>query len=220
MNNKLDEHICGTDSCSPDCDSCTQNFNPLLTGINIEDRAELDYNRNQVFYKKGSIIFREKSYPSGLYCLSKGKVMITKSDDQGNTTVTNLHKEVTFLGTTDYLSGLPYQSTCIALSDVRVCLIKSDAIEKLISTNPVFSKKLLNSISIQYHQASNRLLALTKKNMHARVADALILLDNIFGNDDEGYIDVYLKRIDIAHICNMSDTNVIRHITALSLKFQ
>ena len=31
MNNKIDEHVCGTDSCSPDCNSCTQNFNPLLT---------------------------------------------------------------------------------------------------------------------------------------------------------------------------------------------
>ena len=181
----------------------------------MDDREYLDNERNQISYRKGDIIFKEHSFPSGLFCLSKGKVMITKSDEFGNRIVSDLHKEVCFLGTTDYLTGQAYKSTCTALSDCRICLIKSEAIEHFIANNSAFTRKLLNSISQQYHQASARLLALTKKNMNARVADALLLVQDVFGIDTEGYIDVILKRSEIAQICNMSETNAIRHLSAL-----
>jgi len=218
MKKKPDELSCLTHSheCSDECHSCTNNFNPILAGIDLQDRKLLDDSRNKIVYQSGDVIYRENTYPSGLFCLNKGKVMVTKSDSNGNSIVTNLHKEVTFLGITDYLSRFPYQSTCIALSEVKVCLIKSDAIENLISTNVAFTKKLLNAIAIQYHQANARHLAITKKNMSARIADALIELLDVYGTDRNGDIDVYLRRSDIAQISNMSETNVIRQLSALN----
>ena len=204
------------DPCSNCCHSCTNDFNPLLAGINLEDRIKLDDNRNEITYKKGSIIFRENTFPSGLFCLREGKVMVTKTDEFGNTIVINMHKGVNFIGVADHLMGSPYQSTCIALSDVKACMIKSSAVEDLITKNPGFARRLLSSLASDYHQSSNRLLAITKKNMYARIADALLELLSVFGTDEEGCIDVYLKRSEIAQICNMNETNVIRHLSALA----
>ena len=214
INNNPNEHVDHT-NCSDNCTSCTKNLNPILSGLNIEDRTTLDENRLVTTYKKGAIIFRENTFPGGLFCLNSGKVMITVSDSNGNTIVTNLIKDVNFIGVAEYLSGMPYQSTCIALSDINLCMIKSNTVEALISNNPFFSRRLLTSLAKDYHQSSKRLLDITKKNMNGRIAGTLLELIDVFGTDQEGNIDVYLKRSEIAQICNMNETNVIRHLTAL-----
>lgn len=202
-------------SCSANCTSCTNNYNPLLSGLNVDDRADFDDNRIVTTYKKGAIIFRENTFPGGLFCLNSGKVMITVSDSDGNTIVTNLIKDVNFIGIAEYLSGLPYQSTCIALTDINLCMIKSTAVEEMITNNPSFSRRLLTTLARDYHQSSKRLLDITKKNMNARLAGTLLELIDTFGTDKNNNIDVYLKRSEIAQICNMNETNVIRHLTAL-----
>lgn len=202
-------------SCSANCTSCTKNFNPSLSGLNIDDRSALDESRIVTTYKKGAIIFRENTFPGGLFCLNSGKVMITVSDSNGNTIVTNLIKDVNFIGVAEYLSGMPYQSTCTALTDLNLCMIKSKAVEDLISNNASFSRRLLTNLAKDYHQSSKRLLEITKKNMNARLAGTLLELIEIFGLDHGNNIDVYLKRSEIAQICNMNETNVIRHLSAL-----
>lgn len=201
--------------CSTDCTSCTKNFNPLLSGLNVDDRAALDDNRSVTTFKKGDIIFRENTFPAGLFCLNSGKVMISVSDSNGNTIVTNLLKDVTFVGIAEYLSGSPYHSTCVALSDVNICMIKAKSVEEMISKNPAFARRLLTSLANDYHQSSKRLLEMTKKNMNARIAGALLEMLDVFGTDSDGNIAVYLKRSEIAQICNMNETNAIRHLSAL-----
>ncbi len=198
------------------CKSCTDNCNPMLAGVATGDLKALDENRRVITYRKGEIIFKENTYPSGLFCLNKGNVMITKSDPNGNIIVTNLYKEVTFLGISDYLSGLAYQSTCKALSDVNVCMIKADAVEDLIAKSTSFVRRALKTLAMDYHQANERLLSLTKKNMNSRIADALLEAINIFGIDSDGYINVYLRRAEIAQISNMSETNAIKHLSELN----
>lgn len=202
-------------NCPDNCISCTKNYNPILSGLNVNDRSGLDDSRIMSTYKKGDIIFRENTFPSGLFCLNSGKVMISVSDSNGNSIVTNLLKDVCFIGAAEYLSGMPYQSTCIAISDISLCMIKSNAIESMLANNPSFSRRLLTSLARDYHQSSKRLLEITKKNMNARLAGTLLELINVFGADEENNIDVYLKRSEIAQISNMNETNVIRHLSAL-----
>ena len=202
-------------NCDENCSSCTNNFNQLLAGIDVNNRAKLDENRSNFSFKRDDFIFKEGMYPSGLFCLSKGKVMITKTDAHGNAIVLNLHKGVTFVGITDYLSNLPYQTNCIALGDVECCLLKYENINRFIETNQAFAKRLLTAISLQNQQTNSRMLAITKKNMNARMADALIELENVFGVDNDGFIDVYLKRNELAQLSNMNMSNAIRHISAL-----
>ena len=202
-------------NCSSSCYSCTKNFNPLLKGVQEKDRSILDSNRVVSTYKKGEIIFKEGTFPAGLFCLNSGKVMTFISDTNGNKAVTHFNKGVSFLGISDFLSGTAYHSTCIALTDCNVCMIRSDAVEQLMSNNSTFSRKLLTRLASDNQQCSKRLLNSTKQNMNVRIADALLELIHVFGTDDEGAINVYLKRAEIALLCNMNETNVIRHLSAL-----
>ena len=209
-----DSHNSIHEKCTADCNSCTSNKNPLLVGLDIEQRKEIDGNRMQISFDKGEYLFREGLFPSGLFCLNKGKVMVVKSDNFGNSIIINLHKEVTFLGIAEYMAQLPYQTKCIALEDTKACLIKDESIRRLILQNKTFNQRLLSTLSSQYLQSNNRLIAITKKQMSSRLADALLELVEVFGVSQSGHIDVYLKRSDLAHLCNMSESNTIRYLSS------
>ncbi len=206
--------LCSIPECSTKCNSCTNNHNPLLTGLDIEARHKIDSNKSKIIFKKGEYIFKEGLFPSGLFCLNQGKVMVTKSDDFGNSIIINLHKEVTFLGIADYIAQIPYQSNCIALDDTKVCILRNEDVQGFISNNRTFSNRLLSTLSSQFHRSNKRLLIATKKQMSSRLADALLELDEVFGTNSSGYLDVYLKRSDLALLGNMSEANAIRHLSS------
>ncbi len=200
--------------CDYDCHSCTSNHNPLLRGLDLASREALDLERTKIKYHKGEFVFKQGAFPSGLFCLSKGQVMISRTDDYGNSIITNLHKEVTFLGIADYVSELPYQSTALCLSDCEICMIKEDRIKKFLIENGTFARRVMRTIARDYHQANSRMLAVTKKHMSARIADALLELYEVFGVNKMGDLDVYLKRDELAVLSNMSMANVIRQLSS------
>lgn len=196
------------------CYSCAHTSNPLLTGIKVDDRTKLDEGRSTMKYQKGELIFREGMLPSGLICLNKGKVMVTQKDKYENKVVIQLQKQVSFLGIADFFTDTPYQTDGVALDDCTVCMIRRDKVQELMSNNRFFVKNIMDEISNQLRQANERLLSLTKKHMYARLADALLLLYNVFGVKEDGStLDVYMRRKDIAILSNMNVANVIRHLS-------
>lgn len=201
-------------TCNTDCTSCTDNYNEVLVGLDQDMRLALDDQKSQISYKKGEHIFKEGMYPNGLFCLRKGKVMITKTDLNGNTVIINLLRDVTFLGVPDYILSKPYQTKCIALEDSEICLLNKDNVDLQINENKPFARSLMLNISDQYNQSNSRILALTKKNMNARLADALLELLDAFGTNEDGFLDVYMKRSELGMLTNMSDSNVIRNLSA------
>jgi CRP-like cAMP-binding protein len=140
--------------------------------------------------------------------------MVTKSDDFGNSVIINLHKEVTFLGIADYIAQKPYQSNAIALEDSTVCILKHEVVQDFMVTNKAFNSSLLGSLSAQFHQSNNRLLVATKKQMSSRLADGLLELKRVFGTTPSGHLNVYLKRAELAILCNMSIANIIRQLSS------
>lgn len=204
---------CG-DSEEAVCVSCADTTNPLLTGIKVDDRTKLDEGRSTLKYKKGELIFREGMLPSGLICLNKGKVMVTQKDQYENKVVIQLQKGVSFLGIADFFSDTPYQTDGMALEDCTVCMIRRDKVQELMAINRFYVKNILDEISNQLRQANKRLLSLTKKHMYARLADALLLIHEVFGVKEDGRtLNVYMKRKDMAILSNMNVANVIRHLS-------
>ena len=201
------------DACDLQCGSCTEHHNPILLGQDLITLDGLDSHKSEISFGRGEYVFKQGAYPSGLFCLSRGKVLISKVDKNGNSIVINLHKEVSFLGISDYVAEQSYQSSCLCISDVKVCMIQDDQIRMLLKNNKTFTQKVLKTLAMDYHQSNMRMLAITKKNMSARLAVALLELIEVFGLLKSGEINVYLKRSELGILSCMSTANVIRHLS-------
>lgn len=197
------------------CMNCRMRKHSLLNELSHDELKLLNKNRYTVSYRAGEIICKEGAKSLGLICLSKGKVKIVKRGVNGTEQIVALKKTVDFIGFPTLMKESVYLTSALALEDVSVCIIDKSALFKIIGDNENFALKIIRSLAHELSEMDNRLVNLTQKPIRARLADALLMINEIYGScPDLGILDVSLKRSDLAALTNMTTANVIRVLSS------
>lgn len=196
------------------CVYCGKRKLSLLEGLSEEELALLNNDRIIVKFRKGETIYKEYTKPIGLYCLNEGKVKLVKYSDNGNEVIIGLKKPVDFIDLETLLANEKYNHTAIALEDTAVCIITEENFRKVLSENCVFANKLLKNISQSLLDYNEWFVNITQKQIHARIAKTLLKLKEFYGLSDDDFLNVSLKRSDIAALSCITTANVIRTISA------
>lgn len=193
------------------CLNCTKRNNSLLNDLSYDELKLLNKNKYSISYKSGEIICKEGSKPMGLICLKKGKVKIVRRGVNGSEQIVGLKKAVAFTGFRALMGECSYFASSVALEDATVCVIRKKNFYKVIEWNRKLAFKIMKSLAMDLIKSDGRLLNLTQKHVRARLADALLLLNDIYGtNSCTGNLNVLLKRSDLAGLSNMTTPNAIR----------
>jgi len=105
----------------------------------------------------------------------------------------------------------------VALEDSTICVIKKKKFYKVIEGNSKLALKIMKSLAMDLIKSDGRLVNLTQKHVRARLADALILIYDIYGtNSNTGNLNVTLKRSDLAGLSNMTTPNAIRVLSSFN----
>lgn len=199
------------------CMNCIKRQHSLLSDLSFDELKLLNKNRYVVPYEAGETICKEGTKSLGLLCLNKGKVKITRSGTGGTEQILSLKKTVDFIGFNTLINGSIYASSAIALENVSVCIIDRNDFFKVLSQNKELSFKIMRLFANELDEMDNRLVNLTQKHIRARLAEALILIDDIYGTHEEtGILNVSLKRSDLAAISHMTISNTIKLLSSFS----
>jgi CRP/FNR family transcriptional regulator len=95
-----------------------------------------------------------------------------------------------------------------ALTDVTICFIDANHFKNVTEKNAAFANQLINHMSLRAVNMFNKLVSLTQKQMHGRMADGLLYLTNGFYKSDT--FTMHLSRQDIADMTAMSKDSAIR----------
>lgn len=206
-----------SEMCNVTCMDCLKRRQSLLSELNPAELAILEKNRYVVEYKTGEIIYKEGGKPQGLLCLNKGKVKITRVGISGNEQIVALKKPVDFIGFDALMGDHNYATSAIALEDVSICIVDKNDFFKIISNNSHLAFKIFRLFAHELNEADLRILNLTQKHVRARLADALVMVHDVFGTLSENEVlNVSLKRADLAALANMTTANAIRVLSAFS----
>ena len=199
------------------CTTCSLRKLSLLADLSVEDLSILNKNKYEVTYKAGETICKKGMKSLGLVCLNKGKVKVINHGVNGIEHIVSLQKEVDFLGFRDLMADSIYLNSTIALEDVAVCVIEKNDIFKVVASNSQLAFKLIKHLSNELIAQENRTINLTQKHFHARLADALLMINDICGVDDKnGTLALKLKRADMAALANMTASNTTRALSYFS----
>jgi CRP-like cAMP-binding protein len=191
--------------------------NGLFSNLTEEERATIFENHNCTFYKKGDILYKEGDKPSGLLCLSKGKVKIYKEGIGGREQIVRMAKPVGFIGYRAIFAEENYIASAMAIDDCSVCILDKNTLFNLIKSNPSFSMIVIKSLATELGFSNNRTLTLTQKHIRGRLAESLLFLIDTYGFDDDGLtIKVFLPREDLANLSNMTTSNAIRTLSTFA----
>jgi CRP/FNR family transcriptional regulator, polysaccharide utilization system transcription regulator len=204
-----------SDDIKNNCLICPKRSNSLLSDLSNEELTIFDKNRYTVSYKSGDVICKEGTKPLGLICLNKGKVKIVRRGIKGTEQIVGLIKAIDFIDFRALIVGNPYLSSSIALEDSCICVIKKKVFFKVIESNKKLAFKIIRLFATNLIDKDSRLVNLTQKHIRARLAEALLLINDIYGiNPNTGILNVSLKRSDLAGIANMTTANAIRVLSS------
>jgi CRP-like cAMP-binding protein len=189
----------------------------VFSVLNVEEKELLKRNSTCTHYRKGDIIYKEGDKPTGLICLSKGKVKIFKEGVGGREQIVRMAKPVGFIGYRALFAEQNYIASAEAIEDCVICTIEKESLYKILKGNYEFTLSIIRSLASELGFSNNRTVTLTQKHIRGRLAESLIFLKDTYGlEEDNSTIKVYLSREDIANLSNMTTSNAIRTLSTFA----
>jgi CRP/FNR family transcriptional regulator len=103
--------------------------------------------------------------------------------------------------------------TVAALSIVNACFINFNIFRQLVRSNGAFAEGFLEDISEKSLASLTRMVNLSQKKMHGRLADALLYFSNVVFMSDE--YEMILSRQELGEMTNMAKECVVRILKEL-----
>jgi CRP/FNR family transcriptional regulator, cyclic AMP receptor protein len=169
--------------------------------------------RNINKYKSKQIIYSEGNHPNRLYYVIKGKVKAYKTNEDGKELVTDLYSSGDFLGHIALLEETNYKDTAKALEATELAVIPREDFDDLVNKNHQVMRKFIQLLAKNISEKETHLLGIAYNSLRKKVAEALILLNNKYheNNNEEFVID--LSRESLASIAGTAKESLIRTLS-------
>lgn len=184
----------------------------LLFEVLTSEEKKIVYNSMEpLIIKKGSLLFYEEGVPTGIFQIKKGKAKKFKRGFSGTEQIFYIYTTGDVLGYHALFGEERYQDSCEALEDMEVNFIAKDVFLKLLQDIPTLQRTFIKNIGHEFGVLANIITVLAQKNLNARLAINLLILENRFQKHyKEGGID--LTREDLANIIGTSPESLGRSL--------
>lgn len=165
-------------------------------------------------FKKNQLIYVEGEEPEYLWCLFKGKVKKIKEGVGGRVQILRLMRPVQYFGYRAHFANEPYVSSAMAIEPSTIGSLPLTLVDELIKKNNNVAMFFIQELSRNLGGSDTRIVTLTQKHIRGRLAEALIVLRDHYGyEDDNATLKIYMAREDLASLSNMTTSNAIRTLS-------
>lgn len=196
-----------TDKICAGCEDCNKK-SPLFNSLTDAELALLNKDRYSVRFHKGEVILKQGTRANYLLSLIEGFAKMYIEGDQGRNLVLDFVNPPRVLGGPGAQIEGKHKYSVVAIRETLVCFIDLESFKKVFASSSTFAEQFLIHCSGNYLTALDRMVGISQKQMHGRMADALIYLsENIYRNPSIGE---EISRQDIAEYTCMSKDSAIR----------
>lgn len=155
-----------------------EGLSEFLKNANTFEDLSLSSLNEISFYRKKEILYRQGSYPKGVYFLSKGLVKTYITNEKGKEFITGVYRPGDFFGYPALIEEVVHHETAMTMEDTEVAMIPKTDFISLIYKNTQVSRKFMKILSNSLLDRENQLLNLAYNSVRKRVAEALIKLSD------------------------------------------
>lgn len=187
----------------------------IFEKVETDDLEKISISKGFGIYKKGEAIFREGQPALGIYILHKGRVKITKTGVLGREQIVSFANVGEIMGYRPMILEEAYDISASTMQDSTICFIHKDKILSLIEKDSDFALKLMKTALQNTKKMTEILSSISQKNVRSRVAESILIINNEFGIDNDGQINVSLSREDLSAMIGTSSESYIRMLKDL-----
>ena len=182
--------------------------------LSSEEKRLVTDNLTVHSFKKNQLIYAAGDEPENLWVLLKGKVKKTKEGVGGRVQILRLIRPVQYFGYRAHFAQEPYVSSAAAFEASLLGAIPLKIVDDLITKNNDLAWFFIRQLSHDLGGSDTKIVNLTQKHIRGRLAEALIVLRDHYGyEDDNATLKIYMAREDLANLSNMTTSNAIRTLS-------
>jgi len=158
----------------------------------------IDVNRKLIHYNKGESIFHEGENVNGMYFIFSGLVKVHKKWSDNKELILRFAKDGAIVGHRG-LGGdtiYPVSATVLAASDI--CFVDLEFFMATLKVNPDYLFDLMMFFAAELKESEKRMRNIAHMNTKGRIGQSLLTLQDKFGTDADGYINIEISRQDLA----------------------
>jgi CRP-like cAMP-binding protein len=194
------------------CESCTKRWKSFVH-LTKSELQLVNENRYEATFKPGEIIMKQGSPTSNALFLASGMAKTYIEGFHGKNLILSIASPGRLImGPGAYVNSR-HNYTVAAITQVQACFISFEIFKQLVRTNSAFAESLLEDISAKALKSHIRMVSLTQKRMHGRLAETLIYFsDEVFKSDQ---FEMILSRQELGDMTNMAKESVVRILKEL-----
>ena len=187
----------------------------IWLALTNEERMDLRENTTYQEFKKKEMIYCEGEGPEFMYCVIAGKIKIFKNGIGGRQQILRFIREGENFAFRAYFAEGNYVTSATALEVVKAYAVPLTVIRQILESNNRLAMLFIKHLSADLGDIDSRIVSLTQKHIRGRLAEALVILLDTYGIDNETKeLKGALSREDLAGFANMTASNAIRTLAA------
>jgi CRP-like cAMP-binding protein len=198
---KKNKKTCDLESCML-CQLCMKEWLPAL-----------DANRQCMHFQKGERVFEENEKMTGIYFIYNGSMKVHKKWDDEKELIVRIAGKGDIVGHRGLGKDDYYPVSGTALEPTDVCFVDLDFFMSTLKVNPGFLFELMMFFARELKESEKNMRNLAHMPVKGRIAQALVNLQQKFGNSKEGWIDLVMSRQDLASFAGTTYETVFRIMT-------
>jgi len=176
----------------------------------------VDAQRSNFKYNKGEIIFEEDNEVKGIYFVYQGTVKVHKHWGGEKELILRFAKEGNIIGHRGLGKDLIYPVSGTAIEPTTVCFVDLDFFKASLKSNYDFLYELMQFFANELKDSERNMRNLAHMTVKGRIAQALLTLEEKFGNTAAGYLNITITRQDLASFAGTTYETVFRVLNELA----
>jgi len=189
------------------CEKCNQK-SQLFQILTYEELKIVNRDRYSVRFHPGEVILKQGTTAGTMISVIEGFARKYMEGFNNRKLILDFVKPWQLVGAPGVHNMGKYSFSVVAIRETLVCFLDAANFTEVLGLNGEFAKAYIKMCSGNYGRSLDRMVSLSQKQMHGRIADALIYLtEEIY---ESIRIGPEISRQDIADYTSMSKDSAIR----------
>ena len=190
-----------------------------LNSFSETEKEVLVEHCNLIKIKKDEVVFFEKERLKQLYSIFEGACKFTFIDEKGKEHITKILGKGDIMGRRSIITNKGALVTATAISDTVIFSLSKNIILQSLQTNNDFCQDVLKGFIVDTEDETEKISYFqNNRKLNIRLAGLLLYLSKKFGTENKGWLNISLKRKDMANILGTTSEYVISLLSSFKEK--
>ncbi len=200
-----------------DCSECDNKDKSIFCQLEAGSLQEVSDHKIMNRFKRGQVLFHEGNPAYGVFCISTGKVKLTKMGSGGRESLLQIAGPGDLVGFQHIVKAGLNDVTATALEDTQVCFLDRLYLQQLVKDENSCAMELFGHLARDMAGLQERMSAFQSKSVRERVAFLLVDLNRRFGvaDGEARRLIIQLSRDEMAAMLGVATETLIRELSTL-----